>query len=441
MRFDIVTVFPQYLQPLELSLIGKAREAGTLEVGVHDLRDWTTDRHRTVDDTPAGGGAGMVMRPDIWGLALDEQLERTTGTRVLAIPTPSGPRLTQELCESLARRADHIVIACGRYEGIDARVAEHYRDLEDVEVLEFSLGDYVLNGGEVAALTLVEAVGRLVPGVIGNPDSLIEESHGEAGLLEYPVYTRPLAWRGHDVPAVLTSGDHGKVARWRRDEALRRTARRRPDMIRALAAHELDKHDRRVLGELGWFWPRRPEPYSHPVKVRLDRHPDPVEVAELAARTFPDACPDYLSDKAIASHIASQLSAERFAFFAANPNWQLLGVREEGGALLGYSLVALPEASEPPIESLAGAAELSKCYLDAGWRGSGLNATLVSAALAEAAHAVGEGRIWLGTNAGNKRAIRAYSRQGFELAGTRTYLVGDQPNDDVVMVRDLDVAY
>lgn len=440
MRFDILTVFPGYLSALDLSLIGKARQAGLLEVGVHDLRDWTTDRHRTVDDTPVGGGAGMVMRADVWGKALDEYLVGE-GVKILAIPTPSGPRLTQELCESLAARADRIVIACGRYEGIDARVAEHYRTREDIEVLEFSLGDYVLNGGEVAALTLVEAVGRLIPGVVGNPESLVEESHGQAGLLEYPVYTRPLDWRGHAVPEVLTSGDHGKVARWRRDAALRRTAQRRPDMIRALNAHELDKDDRAILAEYGWLWPRKPEPFSHPVRMLIDDSPDPGEVAALAARTFPDACPPSLPADAIAAHIATELSEEKFAHYAADNDHQLLGVRAEGGPLLGYSLVLLPSVSRPPLAELAGAAELSKCYLDASWRGSGLNALLLTAALDRAAHAVGSGRIWLGTNAGNKRAIRAYERRGFELAGRRTYLVGDEPNDDVVMVRDIDVAY
>lgn len=440
MRFDILTVFPEYLAALDLSLIGKARDAGLLEVGVRDLREWTTDRHRTVDDTPVGGGAGMVMRPDVWGKALDEHLEGP-GVKILAIPTPSGPRLNQELCESLAARADRIVIACGRYEGIDARVAEHYRTREDVEVLEFSLGDYVLNGGEVAALTLVEAVGRLIPGVVGNPESLVEESHGEAGLLEYPVFTRPLDWRGHAVPELLTSGDHGKVARWRRDEALRRTAERRPDMIRALNAHELDKGDRLVLSPYGWLWPRHPEPYSHPVRMRLDDSPDPAEVADLAARTFPDACPAWLPAEAVRAHIATELSPERFDFYGEDKDHQLLGVRAEGGPLLGYSLVILPVASTPPLAELEGAAELSKCYLEGSWRGSGLNAFLLGAALDRAARALGHGRIWLGTNAGNKRAIRAYERHGFELAGRRTYLVGDQPNDDVVMVRELDMAY
>jgi len=226
-RFDIVSVFPEFFAVLDLSLIGKARERGILDIAVHDLRDWTDDPHRSVDDTPFGGGAGMVMRPDVWGAALDDTLG---DDGVLAVPTPSGTPLTQRMCEDLAA-VGHIVLACGRYEGIDARVADHYEE-SGVRVVRYSLGDYVLNGGEVAAVALVEAVGRLVPGLVGNPESLVEESHGAAGLLEYPVYTRPARWRGLDVPAVLTSGDHGKVARWRRDRALEVTAGRRPDSAR-----------------------------------------------------------------------------------------------------------------------------------------------------------------------------------------------------------------
>lgn len=257
MRIDVVTIFPEYLRPLELSLVGKARESGLLDVAVHDLRDWTTDRHRTVDDAPMGGGAGMVMRPDVWGVALDELLggdlagdpaADLPADVELVIPTPSGEVFTQRTAERLAG-VGHVVIACGRYEGIDARVAEHYR-ARGVRVTELSLGDYVLNGGEVAALVVVEAVGRLLPGVVGNPQSLVEESHGAAGLLEYPVYTRPPAWRGLDVPEVLLSGHHALIARWRRDRALERTASRRPDLIAALDADGLDKADRAVLAAL-----------------------------------------------------------------------------------------------------------------------------------------------------------------------------------------------
>ncbi|MGZ5404734.1 MAG: tRNA (guanosine(37)-N1)-methyltransferase TrmD [Nocardioides sp.] len=236
MRIDVVSIFPGYLAPLELSLPGRARAAGLLDVTVHDLRDWTHDRHRTVDDTPAGGGAGMVMKPEPWGEALDVVL--TPGS-TLVVPTPSGEPFDQALARDLATR-DHLVFACGRYEGIDQRVMDHYGGL--VEVREVSIGDYVLNGGEVAALVVVEAVARLLPGFMGNAASLAEESH-EDGLLEYPVYTKPASWRGHDVPAVLLSGDHGAIAAWRRDQAVRRTADRRPDLAhpaRTVAAGGLE---------------------------------------------------------------------------------------------------------------------------------------------------------------------------------------------------------
>jgi tRNA (guanine37-N1)-methyltransferase len=257
-RIDVVTIFPEYLRPLELSLVGKARESGLLEVGVHDLRGWTADRHRTVDDSPLGGGAGMVMRPDVWGTALDALLgdEAGSGGVELIVPTPSGEVFTQRTAERLAE-VGHLVVACGRYEGIDARVAEHYR-ARGVRVTELSIGDYVLNGGEVAALVVVEAVARLLPGVVGNPESLVEESHGAAGLLEYPVYTRPPAWRDLEVPDVLLSGHHANIARWRRDRALERTALRRPDLLAALDPATLGPADRAVLEALDTTPARRP---------------------------------------------------------------------------------------------------------------------------------------------------------------------------------------
>lgn len=247
MRVDVLTIFPAYLDALELSLVGKARTAGLLDVRVHDLRDWAHDRHRTVDDTPAGGGAGMVMRPDVWGAALADVL---TEGATLVVPTPSGPTFTQRTAEDWATR-EHLVFACGRYEGIDARVAERHR-ARGITVEEVSIGDYVLNGGEVATLVMVEAVARLVPGVLGNAESVVEESHSAEGLLEYPVYTRPVEWEGLTIPDVLMSGHHGRVARWRRDQALARTAERRPDMIAALDPARLDKADRATLGSLGW---------------------------------------------------------------------------------------------------------------------------------------------------------------------------------------------
>jgi len=222
MRIDVV---PSYLEPLELSLPGKARRSGLLDLHVHDLRNWTHDRHRTVDDTPYGGGAGMVMRPEPWGEALDVLADATT---TLVVPTPSGIPFTQELAAELAGH-EHLVIGCGRYEGIDQRVVDHARDRMDVR--EVSIGDYVLNGGEAAALVVVEAVVRLLPGFMGNPDSLDEESHGSSGLLEYPVYTKPDSWRGLDVPDVLLAGDHARIAAWRHDQSVRRTAERRPDLL------------------------------------------------------------------------------------------------------------------------------------------------------------------------------------------------------------------
>ncbi len=220
MRLDIVTIFPDYFAPLSLSLVGKAIASGIVTVEVHDLRRWTFDRHRTVDDTPYGGGAGMVMLPEPWGLALDEL---TRPGAQLVVPTPAGDPFTQAVAADLAS-ADHVIYACGRYEGIDARVIEYARTL--LPVREVSLGDYVLAGGEVAVLAMIEATVRLLPGVLGNPESLVEESHSaQWDLLEYPNYTKPPSWRGFDVPEILLSGHHAAIAAWRRQQAEQRTAR------------------------------------------------------------------------------------------------------------------------------------------------------------------------------------------------------------------------
>ena len=229
MRIDIVTIFPDYLAPLELSLVGKAREQGILDIRVHDLRDHTHDRHRTVDDEPYGGGPGMVMRPEPWGEALDAILPEHAQP-LLVIPTPSGRPLTQAMAIAWSQRPG-MVIACGRYEGIDARVAEEYADR--AEVVPVSLGDYVLAGGEVAALAIVEAVTRLLPGVVGNEESITDDSFAPGameGLLEGPVYTRPPSWRGREVPGILLSGDHARIAAWRHEQALERTRRMRPEL-------------------------------------------------------------------------------------------------------------------------------------------------------------------------------------------------------------------
>jgi len=248
LRVDVVTIFPNYLASLDLSLVGRARAAGLIEVAVHDLRRWTTDRHRTVDDTPCGGGAGMVMRPEPWGAALDELVPPGQDPAHLIVPSPAGRPFSQALAADLAT-LPWLIFACGRYEGIDDRVMAEAADR--MPVTEVSLGDYVLAGGEVAVLVLVEAMARLLPGFVGNPGSLVEESHTE-GLLEYPVYTRPPVWRGREIPAVLTSGHHGEIARWRRDEALRRTALRRPDLLARLPLTSLDRSDLAVLAALGW---------------------------------------------------------------------------------------------------------------------------------------------------------------------------------------------
>ena len=229
MRIDVITIFPDYLAPLSLSLVGKAIEAGIVDLAVHDLRWWTHDRHHTTDDTPYGGGAGMVMKPEPWGEAMDAMEHLNPAPMTVVVPTPTGRVLDQDLAHELSTR-ERLVFACGRYEGIDQRVLDHCT--ESYELIEVSLGDYVLNGGEVAVLAITEAVVRLIPGVIGNPDSLVEESHAPGHrLLEYPNYTKPPVWRGRQVPPVLLSGNHAAIATWRREQALERTRQRRPDLL------------------------------------------------------------------------------------------------------------------------------------------------------------------------------------------------------------------
>lgn len=252
MRIDIVTIFPTFFDALDISLLGRAREDGILEVEVHDLRAFTHDRHRTVDDKPYGGGAGMVMKPEPWGEALDAILDgapdgppadnpdgpqadnsdrRLPGPQadapVVIFPSPAGTVFTQKMARDLAQR-DHLVFGCGRYEGIDQRVFDHAATRAEVRLV--SIGDYVLNGGEVAVMAMIEAIGRLIPGVVGNPESLVEESH-EYGLLEYPSYTKPAEWRGLEVPPILLSGNHKAIDTWRREQQLERTRRVRPDLL------------------------------------------------------------------------------------------------------------------------------------------------------------------------------------------------------------------
>ncbi|MFD6564913.1 tRNA (guanosine(37)-N1)-methyltransferase TrmD [Micromonospora profundi] len=251
MRVDVVSIFPEYFAPLDLSLIGRARANGVLQIAVHDLRTWTHDVHRTVDDTPYGGGPGMVMRPEPWGAALDALAPAAAPPPRLLVPSPAGVPFTQAMAYELAAES-HLLFACGRYEGIDQRVLTHAATR--MPVTEVSLGDYVLFGGEVAVLVVLEAVTRLLPGVLGNAGSLDEESHAH-GLLEAPIYTKPASWRGHDVPEVLRSGDHGRIARWRREEALLRTAAQRPDLLAALPADQLDKRDIAALDRAGFQLP------------------------------------------------------------------------------------------------------------------------------------------------------------------------------------------
>ena len=448
MRFDLISIFPDYFAPLRLSLMGKAEDAGLVHLQAHDLRDWATGKHRSVDDTPYGGGAGMVMRADVWARALDDVLsvpladgvdEGATASprRVLAIPTPSGAPLTQPRVEDLAR-ADQIIVACGRYEGIDARVAEHYRSF-GVEVVEFSIGDYVLNGGEVAAMVLTEAVARLLDGFMGNPDSLVEESHSGAGLLEYPVFTKPREFRSLEIPEVLLGGNHAAIERWRRDRAIEKTASVRPDLALSLDASSLTAEDRATLARCGVAYPR--EGAARPLSVRLARPEDAAAVSELAARTFPDACPASLPSEAIEEHITTQLAPEVFEAAIASPDQHRLFVAEAGADLVGYALThvgpdALPSDLVRPGRVEEGSAYLSKCYVDRAWRGSGIADALIEHAVADAG-AAGHRAIVLGTNRGNKAAQAFYKRHGFRKRSTRTFDVGGVRNYDVVMVRDL----
>lgn len=320
MLIDIVSVFPHYFENLDESLLGKAQQDGLVTIHTHDLRDWTHDVHRSVDDTPVGGGAGMVMKPAVWAECLDELLglqeaetpvsqeemaasplsdlpNATSDTQsavtnspsagsavsqqadsdtdpyteskamidasashsdassdadrpVLLFPEPSAPLFTQKTATELSHRS-HLVFGCGRYEGIDARVSQYYA-ARGIDVREYSIGDYVLNGGEVAVSVMIEAITRLLPGFMGNPESIVDESYTGDPLLEYRQFTRPTTWRGISVPAVLTSGDHGKVDRFRRDESMARTTALRPDLVEKLDCHALSKQDRKTLIALGW---------------------------------------------------------------------------------------------------------------------------------------------------------------------------------------------
>lgn len=253
MRIDIVTIFPEYFAALDVSLLGRARDRRLVRVGLHDLREWTHDPHRTVDDTPYGGGPGMVMKPEPWGEALDAVVpHRDVPPPVLVVPTPGGQPFTQSTAAAYAAEP-WLVFACGRYEGIDARVVDEAAGRMRVD--QVSVGDYVLAGGEAAVLVIAEAVVRLLPGVVGNAGSVVDDSFAPGAmesLLEGPVYTKPAVWRGREVPRVLLSGNHAEIARWKRDQALRRTARRRPDLVARLDPGRLDAGDLEVLREAGF---------------------------------------------------------------------------------------------------------------------------------------------------------------------------------------------
>lgn len=492
MRIDVVTIFPDYLRALDLSLIGKAIDAGKLQLGIHDLRDWTQDRHNTVDDTPAGGGAGMVMRPDVWGKALDQVLalpltaapsaeptyladaqsvpaapapdplaapsplaaaaetaphgaQEPLHRRVLVIPTPSGQVFTQRVAEELAD-ADQLVFACGRYEGIDARVAEHYQSA-GYQVRELSIGDYVLNGGEVATLVMVEAIARLIPGVIGNPTSLVEESHAASGLLEYPVYTRPVSWRGLELDPDLLGGNHKLIARRRRDQALTRTATRRPDMIARLNPATLDRADRALLAQLGWA--ALDGEHFERIKLRPARDEEIEALVQLGRATFPDACPAFLSDDDVQAFMDATFTPEQVASWVNSDDAALVvAERVASGQLLGYMLVErdLPDGANELVTdprprclesySQAELGYVCKLYLLPSVRGGGIAGALMDQAKKAAAN-WGVKTMWLATHETNRRAQKLYKRYGFKNVGKRSFKVGSTTCRDVVMVASL----
>ncbi len=227
MKIDVISIFPEYLSPLNLSLLGKAQSSGLVEINVHNLRDHAVGIHGSVDDTPYGGGAGMVMSPEVWGKALDPLMADDTD---LIILTPAGKRFTQPIAQDFSSKS-HLIFACGRYEGIDDRIRQHYSQKEyasrNIKVHEYSIGDYVLGGGEVASMVMIEAITRLIPGVLGNPQSLAEESHNSEGYLEYPNFTKPSEWRGIPVPEILLSGNHAAIAQWRETQAIERAKKNR----------------------------------------------------------------------------------------------------------------------------------------------------------------------------------------------------------------------
>ncbi|MEP7159755.1 MAG: tRNA (guanosine(37)-N1)-methyltransferase TrmD [Dermatophilaceae bacterium] len=384
MRIDVVTIFPDYLAPLDLSLIGAARRDGLLDVRVTDLREFTHDRHRTVDDTPYGGGAGMVMKPEPWGEALGALLDaadRSAGpatTPVLVVPGPAGERFTHAVARQLAGE-EWLLFACGRYEGIDERVRDYARELLGAErVRELSLGDYVLNGGEAAVLAMVEAIARLVPGVIGNDASLVEESHRD-GLLEYPVFTKPARWRGYDVPPVLLSGDHAAIALWRREESWRRTAARRPDLLpaeQARAGADSFALTVAVPADAGELW-------------TLTRACFRSEVLDKADHTVWPA--------------VQTLDQLRETLAPGSP-WRTWVLREPtSGRLVGSVRGRLVDA----------AWEIGQLVVAPDLQSRGLGSALLAHAVAQAGR--GARHAWLVTEAKSVQQHRAYKRAGFRV--------------------------
>ena len=394
MRVDVVTIFPEYLAPLDLSLIGKARRDGILDVHVHDLRDATDDPHRTVDDSPFGGGAGMVMTPQPWAETLDRVVRvGASGDAAvphLVVPSPGGVPFTQSMARRLAAEP-WLVFACGRYEGVDERVYEHAAARMPVSIV--SLGDYVLNGGEVAVLAMVEAIGRLLPGVVGNAESLVEESH-EGGLLEYPVYTRPARWDDagtlREVPPVLLSGDHGAIAAWRHDQRLRRTAERRPDLLPISA----------TVGSLA------------ELDVRLAT---PADAAELLVLQRACWAPEGLaSGDWVVPPLAETLEEVR----AAVGEWRTYAVRTasvEGrlGRLVG-SVRGRVRPGDPAVW------ETTRLMVAPDLQGRGLGRELL--ALSEAAAPASVTTFWLTTGVVAAQNQRFYRRAGYRRApGEPTY--------------------
>lgn len=477
MHFQLISIFPEFFEVLRLSLLGKASQNKVLSWKTWNLRDFTTDPHRSVDDTPYGGGAGMVMRPDIWGKAIDTALteceqknpredtpredtlehqhpnpvatsekplcepdaSRAVCPRhktVLAIPTPSGVPLTQKKVRELAK-AENIIVACGRYEGIDARVALHYRERTELEVFEYSLGDYVLNGGEIAAVALVEAVGRLIEGTVGNPESLREESFEGGGLLEYPTFTRPANWRELKVPPVLQDGNHAKIEAWRRRHSLERTAQNRPELLYHPDVSLLTKQDREILAGLGWLYLPNPNGKGYKTEKVILRTPKRAEALALCALgsdTFPLACPRFITEGEIAEFTATEFDIEAVKSRLNHPERHRYLVAEIAGELVGYTylIVGLGEEDARRVGIAPGDAYLSKCYVREKMHGTGLAGALLEATLGQLDAEI---PISLGTSIYNKRAQRFYKRHGFKKSGSRKFMVGKHQNQDIVLRR------